>query len=738
MEVLQGYVSDIIFYNEENGYAVFELVDNEHEHTVVGYVTGIERGISLRVKGEYTVHPSYGKQLGISSYEEIAPADELEMERYLGSGAIKGIGVALAARIVNKFKEDTFRIIEEEPERLAEVSGISEKKARDISDQVQEKKDLRKAMIFLQKYGVSMSLGVKIYQKYGIEMYRIIHENPYRIADEISGVGFKTADEIAKRAGIQVDSDYRIKSGIVYTLMQASVQGHAYLPQEVLLRTASQILEVEQEVIKAQIGNLSIERKIILTQGKEDVNVYAAAFYYMEYNAARLLKDLKVNYACEEKELEHCIHCIEEEQGITLDTIQRFALKTAAKEGLLILTGGPGTGKTTTINAMLRYFEMQNMDIMLAAPTGRAAKRMSEVTGFEAKTIHRLLEVNPNADGEGGFNKGLEEPLETDVLIIDEMSMVDISLFYSLLKALTPGTRLILVGDANQLPSVGPGAVLHDLICSERLPVVALQKIFRQDGLSNIVLNAHKINQGKMIDVDNKSSDFFFLKRYDANQAINVTLQLILQKLPRYVGTTPMEIQVMTPTRKGLLGVEHLNGVLQYYLNPEKPGKEEKKVGNVVLREGDKVMQIKNNYQLNWEVVNRYNVVIEQGTGVFNGDTGIIKKIDSVTERVEVLFDENRLVRYQFSQLEELELAYAITVHKSQGSEYDAVVMPLLMGPRPLMNRNLLYTAVTRAKKCVTMVGDEQVLFQMINNGEQQKRYSGLDVRIKEVMDFEC
>ncbi len=736
MKELQGYVSAIRYHNEENGYTVFDIVVDEEEHTAVGYLSGIELGICLRLEGEETIHPSYGEQLVISNYEEVAPADAFEMERYLGSGAIKGIGVALAARIVRKFKEDTFRIIEEEPERLSEVTGISEKKAMDISDQMQQKKDLRQAMMFLQKYGIQLTLGIKIYQKYGIEMYRIINENPYKIADEISGVGFKTADEIAKRVGIRVDSDYRVRSGIRYTLMQATGSGHTFLPWDVLIRAAKTILEVEEDIIGIQIENLAMDRKLILKNGANDKpDVYLATYYYKEYNCAAMLQKLEVKYSIEEETLGRFINYIEKEQEIQLDEIQRQAVYTAAKEGLLVLTGGPGTGKTTIINTMIRYFEMENLDIMLAAPTGRAAKRMSEVTGVEAKTIHRLLEINGGGQEQGTFAVNEENPLETDVIIIDEMSMVDINLFYALLKAIVPGTRLILVGDADQLPSVGPGAVLHDLISAKKIPVVALKKVFRQEGQSNIVLNAHKINQGQFVDLNQKETDFFFLKRYDANQVINVTLQLILDKLPKYVEANSMDIQVMTPTRKGLLGVEHLNEVLQQYLNPESHTKEEKKAGGTLYREGDKVMQIKNNYQLSWEIVNRYNVVIDHGMGVFNGDTGRIRKIDTVMERVEVVFDENRLVMYPFSQLDELELAYAVTVHKSQGSEYPAIIIPMLQGPRPLMNRNLLYTAVTRAKKCVTIIGDEDVFYQMVENENQQKRYSGLAMRLGEVWE---
>lgn len=735
MEELRGYVSNVRYRNEDNGYTVFDLVSEEKEHTAVGIFSVLENGMCLRLIGQFTTHASYGLQFAVDSYEEEMPADALEMERYLGSGAIKGIGVALAARIVRKFKEDTFRIIEEEPERLAEVSGISEKKAMQISDQMQEKKELRQAVMFLQKYNINMNLGLKIYRHFGMEMYRIIQENPYRLADEIDGVGFRTADEIAKKAGILVDADFRVRSGILYTLMQRAAQGHTYLPWEQLMKDASGILEVNPDVIEIQIMNLAMEQKVIVQEVQREQGiqrqVYASVYYYTERNCASLLMGLNHRYRVKDKELERFFAHFEKEQGICLEEMQKTAVRMAAENGLFVLTGGPGTGKTMTINALIQYFEMQGLDLFLAAPTGRAAKRMSEMTGYEAKTIHRLLELG--GDERAGFQKNEENPLEADVIIIDEMSMVDIHLMYALLKAILPGTRLVLVGDSNQLPSVGPGTVLQDILEGEVCPAIALKKIFRQAGESQIITNAHAICNGQQITLDNKNMDFFFLKRYEANKVINTVLELVLNKLPKYVGATPYDIQVLTPTRIGLLGVENLNPVLQQYLNPPAPGKEEKKYGETIFRLGDKVMQIKNNYKVEWEVTNRYGITIDRGLGVFNGDTGVITKVDHYLELIEVLFDEGRKVLYPFKQLEELELAYAVTVHKSQGSEYPAVVIPLLQGPKMLMNRNLLYTAVTRAKKCVTLVGDENVLTEMIENGTRIQRYSGLKDRIREV-----
>ncbi len=688
--------------------------------------------MNIEASGDYTDHPTYGKQFKVESFEEKAPEDEEAIERYLGSGAIRGIGLALAARIVRRFKADTFRIIEEEPERLAEVKGISERKAMEIADQVNEKRDLRQAMIFLQQYGITMNLAVKVYQQYGQEVYGIIRENPYRLADDIEGVGFRTADEIAVRVGIRMDSDFRIRSGILYVLLQASTEGHTYLPEEELTRRTGQLLEVGEEQIEKQYMDLAIERKIIMKQGENQTQIYAASFYYMEANTATMLKQLNVSYEVPDLEIEERVRRIEKQTGMELDEHQMTAVKEAVRNGLLIITGGPGTGKTTTINTIIKYFEMEGLDIFLAAPTGRAAKRMSETTGFEARTIHRMLELNGGVDGAAGFERNEQNPLETDVVIIDEMSMVDISLMHALLKAVAVGTRLILVGDVNQLPSVGPGSVLRDIIRSHECNVVMLTKIFRQASTSDIIVNAHKINQGEEVTLDNKSMDFFFLKRYDADVIISVVLQLIKQKLPKFVDATPYDIQVLTPMRKGLLGVERLNGILQRYLNPPSPQKREKEHGDILFREGDKIMQTRNNYQLEWEIRTKYGLSVDKGTGVFNGDMGIVREINDFAETMTVEFDEGRMVEYPYKLLDELELAYAITIHKSQGSEYPAVVIPLLSGPSMLMNRNLLYTAVTRARKCVTLVGNEVTFAQMVQNTSQQKRYSGLCDRLKE------
>lgn len=740
-ETIEGYIEHIIYRNQENGYTVANLVAEETEITCVGIFQYLNEGEAIRAKGVYKEHPSYGQQFSVSSYEIVIPQDSLAMERYLGSGAIKGIGAALAARIVRHFGDDTLRIIETEPERLAEVKGISERKAREIAEQVEDKADMRKAMMFLQQYGISQTLGAKIYQQYKQDMYRILKENPYKMAEDISGVGFKIADEIAARIGIHTDSDYRIRSGLLYILLLATAEGHVYLPKRVLLARAEKLLGVQADYMEKHIVDLAIDRKIVVkeitddfTDEKEQV-VYASQYYQIELHTAQMLHELNLKDTVDEEVIAEKIRRIQKAEKIELDEMQQQAIAEAVKNGLLVITGGPGTGKTTTINGIIRYFEMEGLDIYLAAPTGRAAKRMTEATGYEAKTIHRMLELTGAPEEKSGsiyFERNAQNPLEADVIIIDEMSMVDIFLMHALLSAVVSGTRLILVGDVNQLPSVGPGSVLKDIIASGEFPVVELVKIFRQASQSDIVVNAHKINQGVPVSLDNKSMDFFFLKRYDANVIISVVITLIQKKMPKFVDAEPYDIQVLTPMRKGLLGVDRLNVILQQYLNPPSKEKKEKEHGKGLFREGDKVMQIKNNYQLEWEIRGLYGIPVEKGVGVFNGDTGIIKEINTFAETITVEFDERRFVEYSFKQLEELELAYVITIHKAQGSEYPAVIIPLLAGPKMLMNRNLLYTAVTRARKCVTLVGDEKVFAEMENNKMEQSRYTTLDLRIKE------
>ena len=735
MEKLEGYVDHIIYRNEENGYTVFELISTEKRGddavTCTGSFPIINEGEVLGLEGSFSVHPSYGEQFRVTAFENKAPTDAMAMERYLGSGAIKGVGQALAGRIVRRFKEDTFRIIEQEPERLAEIKGISERKAREIAAQVEEKRDVREAFIFLSRYGISNTLAMKIYRQYGERLYAIVRENPYKLADDITGVGFKIADEIARRAGIQADSDFRIRSGIYYILNQAAGEGHLYLPQDLLQRRAERLLETPVENLDMYLTDLAVEHKVVVRTEDETTKVYASSLYYMELNTARMLCDLNISSELDETACLKKIARIEEATDTQLDEMQRLAVMEAARSGVLVLTGGPGTGKTTTINTMIAYFISEGADIALAAPTGRAAKRMTEATGYEARTIHRLLEVEGNPEsGSVVFGKDRSSPLEYDVVIVDEMSMVDIFLMHALLTALAPGTRLIMVGDAFQLPSVGPGCVLRDIIESETVTVVRLERIFRQASLSDIVVNAHRINQGEHPVLDNKSRDFFFLRRDSADAIIAETIRLITDKLPGYVKAPSSEIQVLTPTRKGRLGVESLNSLLQQHLNPPSRIKTEYQTAEKIFRIGDKVMQVRNNYQLEWEIHGRYGFVAERGMGIYNGDIGTVVGIDVQDQTMDVEFDERRRVTYPFSLLEDVEHAWAVTVHKSQGSEYPAVIIPLLGGPRMLLNRNLIYTAVTRARKCVVLIGDPAVFHEMIDNTSQLARYTSLKDRL--------
>lgn len=755
MATVSGYVEKIKYRNEENGYSILSVNSDGLDYVLVGTFPYISEGDFIEASGRDVEHPIYGDQIQVESYELKAPEDTASMERYLGSGAIRGVGTALAARIVRRFKADTFRIIEEEPERLAEVKGISEKMAQAISEQMESEKEMRQAMMFLQEYGISMSLALKIYNEYGSRMYSIIKENPYRLADDIQGVGFKMADEIAQKVGIFTDSDFRIRSGIYYTLLQSVANGHTYLPQEELLASASELLHVDPAVMEKHLTDLQMEKKIVVKVNEEKLlkpeeddstpasrHVYASQYYYTELNTARMLHDLNLRGAEPETEIRKKLEKICEEERIEPDELQIRAVVEAVNSGLLIITGGPGTGKTTTINTIIRYFEQEEMEILLAAPTGRAAKRMTEATGYEARTIHRLLELTgvPSDDKDTSgmhFERNEENPLDADAIIIDEMSMVDIYLMHALLRAVNPGTRLILVGDTNQLPSVGPGNVLRDLIASGAFDVVQLTRIFRQAAESDIIVNAHRINDGERIPLGKRSKDFLFIRREQPDAIISAMLTLVREKLPNYVHADMFDIQIMTPMRKGALGVERLNTILQSFLNPKDPSKPEKEVGGTIYRVGDKVMQIKNNYQIEWETRNRYGIPVDSGAGVFNGDIGIIREINTFAEELTVEFDEGKMVDYSFKQLEELELAYAITIHKSQGSEYPAVVIPVYSGPRMLMTRNLIYTAVTRARACVCLVGIPEMLQAMVDNEVEQRRYTGLKIRIQEVMKSE-
>ena len=802
MTAYKGFVSHIVYRNEENSYTVFELTLTESADgtsagsdsgtrtgsrpagsaeqpdtselgdvmTCVGYPVSISEGESCVVEGEYTTHPVYGEQLRVRSYRMIAPENAQAMYRYLAAGSIKRIGPAMAARIIKMFGDDTLRVMEEEPEKLARVKGISLNIAREIGAQMEDKKDLRDAMIFLQKYGIGSAHASRIWQTYGMGLYEIMKTNPYRLAEDIRGIGFATADEIARRIGIRADSEYRIRSGLLYNLFMASGEGHSFLPRDILLKRTGELLRLPPGETLLQMENLAIEGRLKIRWRGEDrseAEVYLTGVYRREQEIARMLLDLDARLRGSAKDkaglrkMEDRISALEKEEKITLDPLQRKAVLEAASNAVLLISGGPGTGKTTTINTIIRFFKGEKLEVVLAAPTGRAARRMSEATGYPAMTIHRLLGVRSPEDsdpGEGGFpdvgreysaggsagekqggfsyfERGKDKPIEADVVIIDEMSMVDMNLFHALLLAVPAGARLVMVGDVNQLPSVGPGCVLQDLIESGSFHTIMLRHIFRQASESDIVMNAHRILKGTSLPMDNKSRDFFFLERDQVPVIYKHTVQLIRQMLPGYVGCRPEDIQVLTPMRRGNLGVARLNEVLQSVLNPPAAGKREHEDHDTVFREGDKVMQTRNNYSIEWEIRGNFGMPVEQGTGIFNGDFGRIMEIDLGRKVMTVCFDDARMVEYQFSDLEDLDLAYAITVHKSQGSEYPAVILPLLSGPSGLFNRNLLYTAVTRARKCVVMLGSRGAVDRMIANTQRTHRYTGLRERILEMGD---
>ena len=751
---LQGIVSKIIYKNEDNQYVVFAVeTDDGDDETMTGYLSGLEEGMYIKVSGEYKDNRQYGMQFVVGEYEVTMPDDIYSMERYLGSGAIKGVGAIMAKRIVKKFGKDTFKIIEVEPERLAEIKGISERKAREIGLMFIEKQEMREALMFLSKYGISSNLAVKIYTEYGGRLYGIVKENPYKIAEDISGVGFKTADAIAMRGGIGLLSEFRIRAALIYTLNQAAGLGHIYLPKSLLLDWTAKLLAkneyvaetdyadiaVSLENIEVQLTNLNVDRKVLLKEVDGTEVAYTPYFYNIERDTARKLLEISMTKNEMSLNIDSAIKKIEEETGIQLDEMQKEAVLQAAGNGVVVITGGPGTGKTTTINAIIRYFESEGYDILLAAPTGRAAKRMTEATGYAAQTIHRLLELSggpsDSTENVARFERNAKNPLEADVIIIDEMSMVDQPLLHALMEAVPYGAHLVLVGDKDQLPSVGAGNVLKDIIKSETIPVVSLKRIFRQESGSAIVENAHKINSGEPIMLDNKSSDFFYVPRSGALETLAETGALISRKLPPFVGCSSSEIQVLTPMRNGALGVNALNKELQQVLNPPAADKKEKELNDgTIIRQGDKVMQIRNNYKLEWCIYSeKGRFRVEEGMGIFNGDMGVVKEIDDYNEEVVVLFDDDKEVRYPFNMLDELELSYAITIHKSQGSEYPAVILPLMSGPRILMNRNLLYTAITRAKNCVVIVGNGYMVETMIRNNDEQKRYSSLDLRLREL-----
>lgn len=739
--VIEGIIDSIKFRNEENGYTVFTVIEDENaddEYVCVGNLPSITAGENVQLTGSTVVHPVYGAQIQVESCVQTIPTNEKGIERYLASGVIKGIGKVTARNIVKKFGTDTFDIITDNPERLAEIKGISLSKAQQIGELFRAQVEIRTVVMFLQRYGVSIANALKIYKRYKSSTIKVVEKNPYALADEVFGIGFTTADKIAANMGIAPDSEYRIQSGVKYVLSLALNDGSVYLPIEVLLKHTASLLEIPQEVIANLITKLHIENQIFVERTENEVRVYLNFSYYNESYVAKKLVELShfkpesnVDYDAE-------ISCIETYNGMEFADEQRRAIKEAMTNGVMIITGGPGTGKTTIINAIIALLKSEDMDVELAAPTGKAAKRMSIATGENAQTIHRLLGLSylDENSRKQNFEHDEDNPIDADVIITDESSMIDLSLMSSLLKAIVPGTRLIIVGDADQLPSVGAGNVLRDIIASESIPVIRLKEIFRQARESSIVVNAHLINSGKMPIIKKDSRDFFFMVSYNQERLIDTIISLVTTRLPAYLNCDGLkDIQILAPMRKSPIGVNNLNNVLQAALNPPQSGKFEKVHGSRTFRMGDKVMQIKNNYNITWKIV-KGGKLIDEGIGVYNGDEGIVSFIDNDNEYMEVIFDDERTVVYDFSQLDELELSYAVTIHKSQGSEYKAVIIPIHNGPPMLMTRNLIYTAVTRAKELVVLIGIPETLKKMIENDRDTGRYSALAERIKYFYDL--
>lgn len=727
----EGRVIDIIFQNEENGYTVAEVESNKDIFTIVGVIPYINIGINLKLQGEWVIHPQFGQQFKVDFSEEIMPDTAAGIEKYLSSGFIKGIGPSTAKKIVEKFGTDTFNILDNNIERLMEIEGIGEKKIGVIYESYLKEREIKNIMIFLQTYGITPNQCIKIYRRFGADAINKLKENPYILTEEISGIGFKTADKIARNLNIEPTSPFRIKSGINYIINQFCGVGNTYIPLETLTEEGENLLEVSSKYIEENIYESVVEGKLKIDAIKGISCAYTPYFYNAEtYTAGKLLSlslnipaKLSIDIPAEIKEFEKV-------NNIEFSASQIEAITGAVSNNLEVITGGPGTGKTTIINCICCIFDKVHYKISLAAPTGRAAKRMTESTGREAKTIHRLLEIGQIDDEEVDFKKGEDEPLDCDVLILDEASMIDIVLMNNLLSAVSLSTRLIIVGDVDQLPSVGPGNVLRDIIESGAVKVVKLRDIYRQAKESMIIVNAHRINNGEMPFLNEKNKDFYFIRTNDKENISDTIISLINERLPKFnKGWDKIkDIQILSPMRKGPLGVNALNKKLQAILNPPSKAKKEKEYRTIVFRECDKVMQIKNNYSLKWERIK--GTGDKEGLGIFNGDVGFIEKIDEENDIISVIYDEDKRVEYESIYLDELEHAYAITIHKSQGSEFKVVLIPSFMGPPMLMNRNLLYTGVTRAKKLVVIVGEAKAIGFMINNKKAQERFSALSYRI--------
>ena len=729
MEKIQGMVSDIVFKNEENGYTIAYLANENDEITIVGCMPTLSVGESIEVEGKWVNHKTYGSQFEVNSFMPITPSSLEGIYVYLSSGMIHGIGEKMAKRIVDKFGVDTLDIIQNTPERLTEVEGIGMKKVKQIQESYEENRELRNIIILLSPYGITPNYCLRIYKKYKEKAIDIINKNPYRLAEDVRGIGFKIADEIASKIGIDKYSPERIMQGIIYTLNQSLASGHTYLPKQILIEQSVKILGVEPKFVENGIMDLAYNQKVHLENKDGQILVYLMMYYICENGVCKEIiklsqhdiKDLHIN-------IDEEIKIVEKEDNISLAKNQIEAVKEAINNGVTIITGGPGTGKTTTINTIIKIFENNDQKVVLCAPTGRAAKRMSETSNKEAKTIHRLLEMGFGSDSEElVFFKDEEDPIDADVIILDEASMVDIILMYNLLKAVKLGTRVLLVGDSDQLPSVGAGNVLKDIIDSKVIKTVRLNEIFRQARESMIVVNAHKINNGEPLFLNVKNKDFFFLRKNTNEEILNEIVGLVSERLPNFYKFDKLkDIQVLTSMRKGDLGVNNLNIELQKYLNPPNKYKQEEEFAKRIFRVGDKVMQIRNNYTRKWETEDKS----ESGEGIYNGDIGYIFHIDKDKKTVYVLFDKVKLSAYKYDELDELDHSFCTTIHKSQGSEFPVVVIPIVWAPPMLLSRNLLYTAVTRAKKLVVLVGDVRYLEQMIKNNRINDRYSNLSYKL--------
>lgn len=734
MECLNGIVESIVFKSDDTGYVVSKIRIDKDCINAVGIVPFLREGQHVKLKGQWVIHKQFGRQFNIEEYEEVLPNSVEGIKKYLSTGIIHGIGPITAKKIVDRFKEETLDILENHIERLQEIEGIGEKKFRIIYESYIEQKDLKDIIIYFQGHGMTTNQCIKIYKKFGVDAKAIVSENPYILSDEISGIGFITADRIANSLGIESTSPFRIQSGIRYILNQFSASGNTYMPKNNLITEVSKILGVPGQMVEENLYNLALETKIKIEKINDIEAVFSLPYYYCELGVTNKIITLSIeNFRTINTDVEFEIEAFERKNKIKFASSQREAIVGAFENGIEIITGGPGTGKTTIIKSIIEIYENNGMKVLLGAPTGRAAKRMTESTGREAKTIHRLLEMGVSEDENSFYGKGESEPLEADVIIIDEASMIDIMLMHSLLKAIKLGTRLIIVGDVDQLPSVGAGNVLKDLIESNFIKVVRLKDIFRQGQESLIVTNAHKINNGEMPYINRRDGDFFFENKEDVDLILNTIIDLINRRLPNFKKSWDKyrDIQILTPTRKGILGVQNLNNKLQEVLNPKSPSKKEKELKEVIFREGDKVMQTKNNYSLKWIRVNGSGE--NEGVGVFNGDMGFIQSINEEDKTITIIFDDERKVVYDYIYLDELELAYAITIHKSQGSEFKVIITPAYMGSPLLMNKNLLYTAITRAKELVVVVGIPKALKQMVSNTRSMERYSSLRDRIIDI-----